>query len=351
MKLGFWKKKRRVFLVLDIGTEAVKALSCQKENNGKIKVLGRSLEYFEKFGVFEGKDFDALIMKKAIFKAIEKIHQKKAEILLSLPPNIFKARITKPIFIKERPKEKISRKEQSIILNQVFEKAQKRIAQKFAKDFGILENDIQWIAFKILDIKIEGYPVKNLKSYEGKELEFKILVTFLPKYYFENIEKIFQELGWKISKIIHLAEVISAAFKNKISDGVFIDIGGNVSQILILRNEQLTEIREINQGGEFFTQELSQTLGIDKESARILKERYSRGELSQGSTERIRELFSQEKRIWRQENLVHLFSSPIFLFGGGSLLPEIKKSFPGAKVFKNPQYTPALLLCQKKFTI
>jgi len=108
---------------------------------------------------------------------------------------------------------------------------------------------------------------------------------------------------------------------------------------------------EIDKGGEDFTEELSQTLGIDKEFARVLKERYSSGDLSQGSAERLREVFSQQRRAWQQEGLVHSFSSPIFLFGGGSLLPEIKKSFQGARVLKDPQYVPALMLCQKKFTI
>ncbi len=348
----FWRKKKNDILVLDIGTEAVKAVFYQlgKEKE-EIRILGRALEYFEKFGVFDGRDFGTLIMKKAISGVIKKTYRKKAKTLVSLPPNIFKARIAKLNFIRERSKEKISPREQTVILNQIFDKARRKIFQQFAKDFGILASDIRWIAFEILDIKIEGYSVHNLRGYRGRELEFKLLITFLPKYYFGSMEKIFKDLGLKISRIIHLAEALPSFFKDKISDGVFIDIGGRVSQFLILRNKQIVEIMEIDKGGEDFTEELSQTLGIDKEFARVLKERYSSGDLSQGSAERLREVFSQQRRAWQQEGLVHSFSSPIFLFGGGSLLPEIKKSFQGARVLKDPQYVPALMLCQKKFTI
>ena len=348
----FWRKKKNDILVLDIGTEAVKAVFCQsgKEKEG-IRILDRALEYFEEFGVFDGNEFDVLIIKKAILKAIEKINQKKAEILISLPPNIFKARIAKLNFIREKPKEKISPKEQAVILNQIFDRARRKISRQFAKDFGILASDIQWIVFEILDIKIEGYSVHTLRGYRGKELEFKLLATFLPKHYFGSMEKIFKDLGLKISRIMHLAEALPSFFKDKISDGVFVDVGGKVSQLLILRNKQIVEIMEIDKGGEAFTEELSQTLGIDIESARVLKERYSSGDLSQGSAERLREVFSQQRRAWQQEGLVHSFSSPIFLFGGGSLLPEIKKSFQGATVFKDPQYIPAFMLCQKKFMI
>src|SRR4030042_6703075 len=99
----FRKKKDKFFLVLDIGTEAVKALFAKKNNDG-IVVLGVDIQYFEKYGVSNGggKDFEAEIIKKAISKALDNLKiaagqarkdLKKLPVLVGLPANILKARV------------------------------------------------------------------------------------------------------------------------------------------------------------------------------------------------------------------------------------------------------------------
>jgi len=222
-----------------------------------------------------------------------------------------------------------------------------------------LPKDINWISFNILNIKVDGYSVRWVQGYNGRELKFKILVIFSPKYYFESAQKILESLKLRVSKIIHLTEVLPVVFGEKISDGIFIDVGGRISQIFLIKNEELMQFRELEKGGEIFTQKLSETLGIDIESARIFKEKYASKQLSPESEQRIREIFLKEKRTWYES--LDIFSSPIFLFGGASLLPEIRETPGESKVFypkdlsniedatnkiNVPQYTPSLLIAQ-----
>ena len=355
----FHKKKERPFLVLDIGTEAVKVLLSKKENR-KTVILGFAVQYFERYGVFNGQDFAAEVMKKAILKAIAGVEQKaKMPVLVTLPPDILKAKIIEQTFRQKDPKKKIARKEEKIILGQVFKKAQEEISQAFFKKFGILPKDINWISFNILNIKVDGYSVRRVRGYNGRELKFKILVIFSPKYYFEVAQKILEGLKLRVSKIIHLTEVLPVVFGEKISDGIFIDVGGRISQIFIVKNGELIQFREFEKGGEIFTQKLSETLGIDIESARIFKEKYANGQLSPESEQRIREIFLEEKRTWHEG--LDLAFLPIFLFGGASLLPEIRETLGESKILypkdlKNiedatnklnvPQYIPSLLIAQ-----
>ncbi|PIS40219.1 MAG: hypothetical protein COT32_01040 [Candidatus Nealsonbacteria bacterium CG08_land_8_20_14_0_20_36_22] len=362
----FYKKKERPFLVLDVGTEAVKVLACRKENS-KTVILGAATQYFERYGVFNGQDFAAEIIKKAILKAIAGAEQDfiiyseraKMPALVTLPPDVLRAEIIEQTFRQKDSKKKIARKEEKIILEQVFKGAQEEISQTFFKKFGILPKDINWISFNILNIKVDGYSVRWVQGYNGRELKFKILVIFSPKYYFESAQKILESLKLRVSKIIHLTEVLPVVFGEKISDGIFIDVGGRISQIFLIKNEELMQFRELEKGGEIFTQKLSETLGIDIESARIFKEKYASKQLSPESEQRIREIFLKEKRTWYES--LDIFSSPIFLFGGASLLPEIRETPGESKVFypkdlsniedatnkiNVPQYTPSLLIAQ-----
>jgi hypothetical protein len=86
-------------------------------------------------------------------------------------------------------------------------------------------------------------------------------------------------------------------------------------------------------GGRVFTQSLSRSLGITEQEARILLERYSKRLLSIEIQERIRELVAKGQRDWfdnlkislKKMSPKELLPSLIFLFGGGSLLPEVQE--------------------------
>ena len=361
---GTKRKKEKLFLVLDIGTEAVKILVCRKDNS-KVAVLGAATQYFERYGVFNGKIFEVNVIKKSVLKAIEQVQSqgqnlKKLPVLLTLGPNILKARVSLQSFRQDEGlKTKISKTQEKAIFQQVLKKAQEEIYQRFSKESGILSKDIEMISLRILEMKINGYPVSKLQGYIGKDLEIRVLATFLLKHYLESIKRIFADLELKIFKMVHLAE--SLPFMS--GDGVFFDVGGEISQFFLVKRGNLEQINEIKVGGKAFSEKLSDVLGIDEESARILKERYASKLLSREVRQRIREILLLEKRAWQQDlelKIGRISSSNIQLFGGASLLPEIQELLSGAKVvypkdFKNikdetkslksPQYIPCLLTC------
>jgi len=360
MGFSFFKEKQdKVFLVLDIGTEAVKALIVKKDKSENI-VLAASIQYFERFGVFDSKDFDKDLIKKAILKSIECLLQnfpadfKNLPILLTLPPNIFKARVISQLFERDNPEKRISELEKKNICQQVLRTAKEKISKDFASNSGILPSEIHWISLKILGIKIDGYSVSELSGYEGRNLDFKILATFLPRYYLENIKSIFRDLDIGVSQLIHIAENLSRLFREKQTDAVFIDVGGEVSQIFLVKKSGLEEISDFAIGGRIFSQVIAGKLGITEDSARILKERYSQKLLTPEAEKKIKEILLSEKINWQKSLRLEFLSLPVFLFGGGCLVPEIQEALNcgsrGVEVLysieklKSPQYIPSLLI-------
>jgi len=366
---GTKRKKKKLFLVLDIGTEAVKILVCRKYNS-KIIISKAATQYFEKYGVFNGKIFEVNVIKKSVLKAIKEVQSqaqdlKKLPVLLTLGPNILKARVSLQSFKQDEwSKTKISKTQEKAIFQKVLKKAQEEIYQRFSKESGILSKDIEMINLRILEMKINGYSVSKLQGYIGKDLEIRVLATFLLKEYLESIKRIFADLELKIFKIVHLAESLSFTFfDEKVKDGVFFDVGGEISQFFLVKRGSLEQIDELGVGGKAFSEKLSDVLGIDEESARILKERYANKLLSREVRQRIREILLLEKRTWKKDlelKIGRISSSNIQLFGGASLLPEIQEFLSGDKIiypkdFKNikdetkslksPQYIPCLLTC------
>jgi cell division ATPase FtsA len=353
MRLFFLKNKRRkqnVSLAIDIGSEAVKAVIFKGNGKGdKITVLSGAVAYFDKYGFFDGSDFEKDVFKKAIVKAITEARnslfcsfvekkikkavqkQKRLEVLIGLSPDKLKTRIVDYSVLRKDPKKKISRTKEEKIRESVLNQARKKICQKFARGLGVLPIDIEWLSSKIIGIKIDGYCVPGLEGYEGKNLEFKILSTFTTKYFLKSVKDTIKSLGFENCKILPFAYNLADLLKDK-KDGIFVDVGGEVTQIFLVKNGNIEGVDEFKSGGAAFTEAISQALGIDGDSARVLKERYGSGLLGIEVAKKIESIVSREQGKWYQgfKNKVKRLSpkefsaSNVYIFGGGSIMPEIK---------------------------
>jgi len=335
---GLKRKKAETTLLIEVGTETVKALLFE-EKGQKIEILGSSLEYFDRYGIFDSRDFETDVLKKAISRAIQKpLAAAKGEeemnksVILGLPAHILKARVIRQSLKREEPKKIIiDEKEEKEIFQKVLEKAKRNICQIYSEQSGILPEDIQFINLKILEMKIDGYLVPAIQKYEGKTLDFIILATFLPNYYLKKIKNIIESLGLTIKAVIQNAQGLNS-YINENTDKIFLDIGGTITQIFLVKGGVLEKIDEFPIGGQIFSKAISEKLGLRETEARILKERYSKRELSKESSERIKEIIWFPCQIWfrnlklklKEMTARHPLPLNIILFGGGSQLPDVQ---------------------------
>lgn len=384
----FKKKGEKLFLALDIGTEAIKSLIFKKEEERNV-ILGADLKEYYRIGIRDGIDFEKGTMKKAILEVVnqagkqDKIETKDYITFWRLPGNILKERIILIFFRRKNPKKIINQEEDNEIYRQILNQAQQKISQEISQETGILPRDLHFIDFKILERKIDGYQVNQLTGASGQDLVTRTLLTFLPKNYLENIEKIAKDLKLNGLRLISEAENLFLAFSDQKITGIFLDIGGRFTQIFLMRDGQLRALNGLEMGGENFSQKLSQSLGIDKVQAEDLKIRYTQRALSEEVRKRIKEIFLSGCQSWLYDLKLRLkeisqreekiLPPTIFIFGGGSLLPEVEETlneekwedlpflsqpeikFILLKDFKNiedkgkikttSQYIPSLLLC------
>ncbi len=399
-------EKRNKFLVIDIGSEAVKVLAFEKiietEKNSffgrkvikeKTVILASALYYFDKYSSFEITDFEIGIIKKAINASLADIKYQFSSLgrkdkltdyslILMLSPDIFRARIffgNFPSFQKN--KVIISQKEENKFYEKVKAKARRSVFSEFRENYGILPSEVEEISSKIIRLEVDGYPVEKLAGLNGQKISLKILLTFAIKDYLKVIKKIFSELGFNDFQIIHLSELWPFFLKEK-GTNIFLDIGGEISQVFLEKSGALKAVGEFDHGGKMFSLAIKEKFGLSDERARVLKEEYALGRLSKDSANKIRECLFKEKVNWLrlfQKKMEMILSrkflpASVFLLGGASLLPEIKDSLlnqenflfdkeiifqptkvelmklektvniiNGAEIIKNPQYGPALL--------
>lgn len=324
---------KECFLALDIGTEAVKAAVFSREKDKKI-IFGSGIRYYDRFGVFNSRDFETDVVKKAIINSVEEARkQAQAKIksaYISLPPNVVKARIVFESIGREKPKELINEKEEEEITKEIFTRAEARIIRDFSRDDSGQGQDIEFVAKQMLQIKMDGYKIPALKKYDGERLDFVVLLIFLPKNYFKIIKNVTDGLGISISKIVHEAEGLSRFFRDY--DGIFLDIGGKITQIFLVRSGVLEFSGEFEGGGENFTKAISDALGFRSDDARFFKEGYAKQFLTKEVQDKVAEILRPCFSKWMsvlfsklQKSKNPIFSN-IFVFGGGSLLPGFREA-------------------------
>jgi len=348
-------KKEKATLLLDIGNEAVKAQIFQEKDYNppttsspfsfhskrapkKITTLGNSLEYLDYYGMPDVRNSERDILEKVILKTFRNLGLQNLRlkfdifVLLGLPADILRTRVISQNFKRGEPKKIIDEKEEKEIFQKIIDEARKKACRIYSENSGILPEDLQFVSSKINGIKIDGYEVPVLQKYSGRNLDFKILTAILPKYYLKEIEDICQTTGLHDRKIVHEIEALIPYFKEK-PDGIFLDVGGEKTQIFLVKSSKPEATEEFETGGKTFSRALSEKLGLRLPEARILKERYSRKELSMESMERIKEILYPVCQTWFKNLKLKLkemkpegfLPRNIVLFGEGGRLPEISE--------------------------
>lgn len=204
MRSFFSGKRGNPFLVLDVEEDFVKSLILRKQGKHLV-VLGDALEESGKL-----EDDIANSIKKSYQKFFLSARRKDKKhdnfpVLLGLPSSMLRARAVHCNLERDN-NAPISKTEEMEIARKVLRATKDKINQEFALETGIMPSDIKYTGFKILDKKVDGYSVPTLSNFTGKELSFKTLGVFLLQDDFVKVKSTIENLGFRISKIAHLAE-------------------------------------------------------------------------------------------------------------------------------------------------
>jgi len=343
--LKFKKVKKENFLIFDIGSSGVKGLILEKEGRKKI-VKGFASKSFEKFGIFQTAAFEKELLKKTISEVIKNLESSDQTLtkkriskvlkLIAVDPKILKGRITNVPLKKINSEKVIDREEERIILDLILKEAQKKVAQKFKENYQIAPSEIQVLKKEIIETKISGYKVSSILGQKGKIFDFRVLIVFTLKNYLEIFNLIKKSLIFGKAIFVHEVEGLISWLKDRKNfSGTFIDIGSRFTQIFLIKGGLLKWMGEFEVGGDIFTEAISKNLGLTQKEAEDLKLRFSKGELSSGSKKIIGGILAQPLNFWfnklKQEleeydDKIHfVFPQDFYLFGGGSLLPGIKR--------------------------
>lgn len=328
--LNFLKPEKKEFLVLDFGQSSVKGLVFEKgDKKNIIKKIFR--EEIEKFGVFEAKDFELEVVKKAAEKVIDSlaIRNKISELpkIVSFSPEILRAKVIRISFLRKEENFEIDEKEEKTIYQSVLREGKEKLFKELGKDNNHQVGEFQILRERILERKISGYDIQSLIGFKGKKLDFKILFVFASRFKFKFAQLIIESLKLKNVKVFHQVEGLINLVKGENNESrVFLDIGGGSTQIFSFHGE-IDFIDEFDIGGCHFTQAIAKGLGLQENEGEDLKKRFSKNQLTPVVRKKIEKIILPTLKLWHEAlekklrertEAFGVFPQNFLLFGGGA---------------------------------
>ncbi|MBI2642303.1 MAG: hypothetical protein HYW97_00430 [Candidatus Wildermuthbacteria bacterium] len=257
--------------------------------------------------------------------------KEQGNVVLGFSPSSLKASFVCHA-ISRQSSDAITAGEEELLLKEFQKVLEEKALEVLSSESGILKEDFVLERFTVLEKKIDGYTVSSFKDFKGKEVTLRGLGVFLLRSHHEVLDYIVRQYVLGTPLVSHEAESLTLFAKEKGLDALFLDVGDTHTALSLVVSQSLVLSDTVPFGGDRFTQILMHSLGMKANIAREFKEKYVKGQLSEDLRARMKELFLPEAR-----NLITLiqermqkkglaFSYPVFLFGGGANLEELKEA-------------------------
>lgn len=272
----FSHKDSEEVLMWDLGDFASKLVRMKKSRN--------QWEVIEYKMVAHG-DTDITVNMETVAQELKEMQGHR--VFLMVPPSISKARVVQEERTRKIGSAYISSHEEKAIFVSCMAAARKILAEEW-KASGILAKELTFPYCETGSMVIDGYAVPRLQGFQGRRVQVSVLVVGVPVAYAERIEQFFRRGMIKEHRVLHEAQMIQRFAKRTMLSGIYGDVGERATQIFIIREGNLSYVKDFSHG-----------------------------------------LLLPEVRRWAEDfkTIVHAAvpysSNTVYLFGGGSMIPEI----------------------------
>jgi cell division protein FtsA len=250
----------------------------------------------------------------------------------------------------ENFEKEVTEREQENILKKIRGQIKEEGEQNLALRIGLTSDDIDILHITVTGLEIGGMPVQSLIGYTGRDVKINLYASFGPKTYVNALKRVAESLNMDLVGIVAQPFAVARAYSgssNQDFSGIFIDVGGGTTDIAVVERGNVLQTQMFAFGGRVFSKQIAKELSLDLRYAEQRKVKYSNGELSRETAEKVRKIVMPVAQLWMKtlkvafQNCddVDTFPSHIYMCGGGSLLPEIKEvmlEFPWKKYLAFP---------------
>lgn len=345
----------RTRLALDIGTEYAKALVVSAGENATLLGIGRARQ-------FVGDMEDGAVARipgvveccrKAIDQAYSVSGHTPIEAVVGIAGEHVQGSVTSMQIRRRRPGRPITPGELRQMLSQVEQEARAQALLALEARTGLESLDIQMLGSTVVEVKIDGYRVRNPLQFRGTYVELSLFTTFSPLVHIGALKTVANRLGIVVLAAVAEPYAVAMGTLARVASGggaVIVDIGGGSTDIAVVRDGMVTASKSLPIGGRSFTRSLAKRFDVGMEEAESMKLDYSMGVLAAPLAKRVQVLYEEDLSILRDALTLGFedvssgepLPGTLCLCGGGSALLGVEEllgntSWPGHIFERQPQ--------------
>jgi cell division protein FtsA len=334
-------------LVLDIGTEFIKALIYRIEENHGF-VIGYAKVRQKMGDMAAGSVSNIAGVSETAAAAIEQAARiagmQPEQAVMGIAGELVRGATTTISYTRENPQLRIEMSELRAIVQRVQTRAFDKVRRELARDTGHSEIDVKLVNAAIIDSKIDGQCASNPIGFQGSEVSLSVFNSFAPLVHFGALQTIAAELELDLLTIAAEPFAVARCLTGDDLSAIFIDVGGGTTDLALLRNGGELTTKMFAVGGRTFTKRISHSLNVSHDEAERIKIDYSQNKLSDRRQKIISNALAGDVEVWVAGVSVALaemmgnqeLPPQVLLCGGGSKLPEIKK------ILTTPEFSESL---------
>src|SRR5579884_2387478 len=335
------KKEDKYLVALDIGTEFIKALIGQvNENDGTAEIVGvgRAHQGLTDMQAGAISDIAAVVENcdKALNQAETQAGVSVRTCIIGIAGELVKGTTTTVRVARTSSTKALDIPEMEKIINLVQAKAQEKAKAQLAWELGGKEVEVRLVNSALVSIEIDGYPVTNPIGFQGKDVVVQLYTAFAPMIHIGALEKTAQELDLDLLAVA--AEpfaVARAVIGNNTSQNlsaILMDVGGGTTDIAVINEGGVQGTKMFGIGGRAYTHAVARDLSVDFDQAEQLKVGLSTNQAPVAQRPAIEKALGKTADVWingielalseftKLDHLPHR----MFLCGGGASLDILR---------------------------
>ena len=355
-------ERPHLYAVLDIGTVEAKALVVLVENE-QAAIVGVGREAHAQGAVQDGGIANTEALAAACEKALanaealtetvmgEQLVADRAVLGISGP--VLKSTYVSLAAPRARPADRITEGELRALLQRAERLALQQARSELAMETGSPAVDVGLVDADVVQILVDGYRVSSPVRLQGRQLEVRVFNLFAPLDFLAAVNSVAAAL--ELEPVMILAGPCLVGRVLARGDAIVIDIGGECTDVVLLRGGGIERMRTLPMGGLSFTRRVGRTLGVPVMAAEEIKKSYAAGRLDWARTEEVRAALTADVRTWLdavQALLEEMAASDtlpprVLLCGGGAALPDLERaarSYPWVRLLPFTRYPEIIVL-------
>ena len=348
------KDSRELIVGLDIGTEVVKALIAEIDDN-ELNIIGVGRKQQEMGDMHLGAiaDIAGVVQncEAALTDAEDQAGVQAKRVVIGIAGELVKG-ITNTIrYRRPQPDKALDVAEMEFIIEKVQERAQGKAQAQIALETGNEDVEVKLVNSALVSIHIDGYKVSNPIGFQGRDVAVQIYTAFAPMVHIGALEKVADELALELVAVAAEPFAVSRSVLGNDSNSSFTailaDIGGGTTDIAVVNDGGVEGTRMFGIGGRSFTRTIASDLDIGFKDAEKLKLNIDNNDVKPSVRKHLEESVDKTFEVWLSgvglalsefDSVDHL-PNRILLCGGGSSLKRIIEGLNEQAWYKDLPFT------------